>query len=772
MNKILISILSIIVTLLGHAQNNNLSLTKDYIGNNTGFAKIHLPVFEENKGQVTGEDADKVRFIFKDEKVTIFLLENGIAYQFSKKHYPNGFNNSHSSPEGIQIEEKLDQEIKTETYRMDVILKGANQNPIITTEGKSKDYIQYYNHDALNVYSYNKIIYHDVYPNIDWVVYTNDHTIKYDFIVHPGGDPSLIKMQTEWVEEISKNNDGSLSLRNRMGSITEQNPFSFQGEEIINTQFLVDDQIVSFGFEDFDPSQILIVDPSLQWETYYGGSGSDFSLSSVTDASGNVYLSGQTESINNIASGGYQNSFSGYVHDAFLVKFNSNGVRQWATYYGGNNQSDGNSCAIDDLGNVYLCGSTSATSNIAYLGHQNTYNGTGGDAFLVKFNSNGIRQWGTYFGDIGIDEGASCVTDPFGNVYLSGWTQSTANIAMGGHQNTFGGGQFDAFLAKFNDTGVLQWSTYYGGSESERGISCASDNSGNIFLSGNTASYTGISSNGFQNIYAGSVDAFLSKFDTNGSLVWSTYFGGTGSESGEKCVVNSSGDVYLAGNTASTSYTPFDGHQTIYGGNGDAFLAKFDNAGSFQWATYYGGSEWDRGYACAVDDFGFVYLGGVTESPNNISHLGHQNIHGGIQDAFLVQFNSSGVRQWATYYGGSGYDYGQSCSTDSFGNVYLSGYTDTLLNMSVGGHQDVYGGGWRDGFLVKFESDICIPSYNDDFINTCSNYTWIDGNTYTTSTNTPTYTYIGGSANGCDSIVTLNLTINNLVTGTDIQICL
>src|SRR5690606_17519606 len=142
-----------------------------------------------------------------------------------------------------------------------------------------------------------------------------------------------------------------------------------------------------------------------------------------------------TLSNTNITSGGHQNAYGGGSNDAFLVKFNTDGVRLWGTYYGGSAIDYGSSCASDGTGNVYLSGRTQSASNIASGGHQNTYGGSS-DAYLVKFNSDGVRQWATYYGGSDTDYGSSCATDGSGNVYLAGRTKSANNIASGGHQNT------------------------------------------------------------------------------------------------------------------------------------------------------------------------------------------------------------------------------------------------------------------------------------------------------------------------------------------------
>jgi hypothetical protein len=484
--------------------------------------------FEENKGQVTGADGKNVKFVFKEGNLSMFLMQSGIAYQFNKVTYPEGYKplDKFASTEERIKTERLQSQIQTETYRMDVNLEGANPNPTIKKEGRSEDYIQYYNHNALDVRSYQKVTYYEVYPNIDWVVYVNKNAganepkVKYDFIVHPGGDPSQIKLKTEWVEELTTNDDGSITMKNRMGSISEQRPVSFQDGKDVKTNFMIDNNTILFHLENFDKNKDLTIDPGLVWATYYGGSIEDKGNSCAVDGSGNVYLTGATESTNNIASGGHQNTFGGNS-DAFLVKFNSSGVRQWATYYGGSEYDYGNSCATDNSGNVYLAGATESTNNIASGGHQNSYGG-GYDAFLVKFNSSGVRQWATYYGGSGVVylQGNSCSTDGNGNVYLAGVTSSASNIASGGHQNSFGGGGTDAFLVKFNSAGIRQWATYYGGSEYDYGNSCATDLSGNVYLAGYTESTNNIASGGHQNTYGGGGDGYLVKFDnsTNSSL--------------------------------------------------------------------------------------------------------------------------------------------------------------------------------------------------------------------------------------------------------------
>jgi hypothetical protein len=476
--------------------------------------------------------------------------------------------------------------------------------------------------------------------------------------------------------------------------------------------------IAIFGFATISMAQNVRA-----WGTYYTGTGQvwpngeDRGQACITDAAGNVYMVGTTNSNSDIATVGAHQTicaggdtiggFSGT--DAFLVKFNSSGVRQWATYYGGSEWDYGTSCAIDASGNIYMIGSTSSTSGIATAGaHETTVN----DGFLVKFNSSGVRQWGTYFEG----NGNACTTDASGNVYIVGLTNSTSGIATAGAHQTVMSGSGDAFLVKFNSSGVRQWGTYFGGNASvptgnETGISCATDASGNVYMVGMTHSTSGIATVGAHQTAGGTqfFDAFLVKFNSTGVIQWGTYYDGLGDTQPNSCATDASGNVYMAGQVFqellpdSGISTP-GAHQTTYGGGfTDAFLVKFDPNGVRQWGTYYGGSGLEEGTSCAIDPSGNVYMAGHTGSTTGIATAGaHQTVFGGGGlDGFLVCFNSSGVRQSGTYYGEC---FVSDCATDASGNVYMAGITTSSSGIATAGaHQTANGNsGYNDAFLVKF----------------------------------------------------------------------
>ncbi len=487
-----------------------------------------------------------------------------------------------------------------------------------------------------------------------------------------------------------------------------------------------------------------------QWATYYGGTGFESSAACSIDASGNIYFSGQTDSQTNISTpSSHQAVYGGGASDYFLVKFNSGGVRLWATYYGGS-ASDGTTgnTTIDNNGDIYICGDTKSSNGISTPGcHQPVYAGSGSDrdGFVAKFNSNGIRLWGTYYGGSGEDLMIGTCNDASGNLFVSGSSVSTAGISsVGSYQAAFGGGTNDAFLVKFNSSGVRQWATYYG-------------------------------------------DA--------------------AADDGERCGTDLNGDVYLVGKTASTNgITTVGSYQTVYGGGAtDAYIVKFSGLGVRLWGTYFGGTDSDGATACVTDPSGYVVVTGLTKSTSNIGTTGsYQSVFGGgtQEDALLVKFSTTGLIQWGTYYGGSGRESGEDVAIDASGKLYMGGLTGTsggTVIATAGSHQSGFVGG-NDGFLVQFtDCNAPTPPVNTTAVanlTLCSNNSttvsatasgavnWYNtasspivlgtGNTFVTpALGSGTYTFFAGTTNTCSPSgrTAVTITVNPLITINSGAIC-
>jgi gliding motility-associated-like protein len=717
------------------------------------FSKNTFWAFEENKGQVTGADAKIVKYFYNQGNLTMFLTEKGIVYQFTKMHYPDGYAEYMRGKYRMDLDSmrEYQKKIYAETYRMDIELVGANKNCEIVTEGKSPDYIQYYNHNALDVHAYQKITYKNIYPNIDWVIYTkpsktvdgrlsSDDFIKYDFIVHPRGNPAYIRLQTTWVEDLKINENGSLSLKNRMGEIIENKPISFQNGREIETKFIQKENTIQFQVNNYQFNQDLVIDPTIVWATYYGGTDVEYPDNVCNDNLGNVYISGSTGSTTNIASGGYKNTYGGNV-DAFLVKFNPDGTRIWATYYGGSNAEftglffKSGGCSTDSSNNVYLVGYTSSSTNIAYNGFENNYTGNAfvGCAFIVKFNAIGQRLWGTYYNGV---SDASCVVDKKNKfLYLLSYSGTVNRATSGVHQN-FVRGKKDAVLSKFDLNGNRIWATYYGGQKDERSSYIAIDNIGNIYITGTTYSQDNISYNGHQDTFIGCIaycrygyssdtsDIFLAKFNPNGALIWATYYGGSGFENSAYCITDYIGNVYLGGSTISSDRIAINGYRNYSPPFHESpFLVKFNSSGTRIWGTYYGdtlaSSNGATGlYNGSCDNQGNIYIAGSSLAVDTTVYTsdGFQTAYSGIYDGLIVKFNPSGNRIWSTLWGGNESETLSSISI--FNNlIYVTGstYSDSLYssysgstNLGYKGHKMNYSGN-SDNILAKICSQTDTP---------------------------------------------------------------
>ena len=679
--------------------------------------------FTENKGQVHNqwnEDRKDVLFGASNNGLGVHLTSTGVSYQLYRVEGWNAI--------PTNTDAKAQKKIKQASiYRLD--LQWIHTNPAKTVVGNhslpgTTNYILN-DGNTVRALSYGEVVYQNIYKGVDLKWYEKNHDLEYDFIVKPGGDYRQIAFSIEGAKKISVSKANELILETPFGKIVQKAPVAFQAGNILPATWKVDGKVIRFDVQNVNPALELVIDPVVRvWGTYYGGSNDDRGWNCATDASGNVYMSGDVSNSTGtiIATSGSHQSTIGGSYDAFLVKFNSAGVRQWATFYGASGNEFEPEVAVDPAGNVYMASYTDAgtTTVIATAGsHQSSSGGGVNDAFLVKFDANGIRQWATYYGGTGLDFPRNLCTDASGNVYMVGQTSSAGgtNIAStGAHQPSLSG-LFEGFLVKFNGAGVRQWGTYYGGTSDDRVYGVSVDGSGNVYISGDSYS-TGsgvISTTGSHQVnLGGSADAFLCKFNSSGVRQWATYYGGTGDESESVCTTDINGNVFMIGTTSSAGGTVIataGSHQSAFGGGArDAYIASFDANGVRQWGTYYGGTGTDWVHACTMDPSKMIYFSGYSNSTGTViaTPNGFQPANNGGNDDFFACFNAQGKRFYGTFYGGSG---NEDCGRESIavggGYVYLSGLTTTgtsTVIASSGAHQTALGGS-NDGFLAKFQVD-------------------------------------------------------------------
>lgn len=416
-----------------------------------------------------------------------------------------------------------------------------------------------------------------------------------------------------------------------------------------------------------DASQICMLtkfnpEGEVVWSTFYGGDDAVTSQVGI-DGDNNIYLAGTTYSTTGIATeGAFQSALSirndgGNETSGFIAKFNSDGVLQWGTYY----PSVIFTFCTDTQGNVYITGSTSRITGIStpntfepdYLYPENEESSLSQNGFLSKFDTNGNRVWGTYYG---FSNGIGVAVDDFGSVYLAGQgvEEGTGFYATPNcHQSQKGGG----FLTKFDDTGNRLWSTYYGSATETTNIYDLQINKDEVYLGGITSSATKIATSGaHQTILAGGIDTFLAKFNIYGERLWGTYYGGESIDfdyifpySG-KMISFAENDVYFTSSTQSTTGIATTGaFKENYEGEGtfDNFIVKFNKQGERIWGMYYGGSKDESASGVIPIAENSFYIYGTTGSVNNIGTEGSQqpNLEGidgdtyGVYNAYLARFD-------------------------------------------------------------------------------------------------------------------------------------
>jgi hypothetical protein len=341
-----------------------------------------------------------------------------------------------------------------------------------------------------------------------------------------------------------------------------------------------------------------------------------------------------------------------------------------------------------------------------------------------------VLSYSTYLGGSDMDYANGIAVDPSGNAYVTGYTASIDFPLVTPAQSSPGGGTctdgvatiacFDAFVTKLNPAGTgLVYSTYLGGSGQDYGTRIALDASGDAYVTGYTNSTDFPVQNALQSENAGGFDVFVAELSADGaSLIYSTYWGGSGDDIGTGVAVDSSGNAYISGYTASPDFPVTSGAlQANYGGGDhDGFVVKVSLRGAeLGYSTFLGGSADDYAYGVAVDSAGDAYVTGATNSPNFPTVNAFQpNYAGGLcavapntfpcYDAFVAKLNPAGSALiYSTYLGGTGSDYGYAIALDGSSNAYVTGYTtSTNFPTTAGAFQRVFGGSY-DAFVAKLD---------------------------------------------------------------------
>jgi hypothetical protein len=616
------------------------------------YGKLPLS-FEANQGQ----SDPQVKFLSRGNGYSLFLTDSAAVLALSK------------SEPGAKAK------VRTDLVRME--LAGAAHGSQVSGTDRLPGTSNYFigNDPAkwhANVPTYARVKYAGVYPGVDLVYYGNQRQLEYDFVVSPNADPKPVRLHFAGAETLKLNADGELTVVARNGEIAFHKPVIYQMKdgrrEPVDGSFqLLANNDIAFRLGAYDRTRELVIDPTLEYSTYLGGTGPDTALGITTDSTGAAYLTGIAVSTDfPVTSGVFQpdnNESSSARSNGFVTKINAGGT---ALVY-----------------STYLGGSADSCSN----------------------NKNTLTQG---------DYGAAIAVDTDGDAYITG-TACGDNFptTTGAFQTTFStDAASNAFITKLNPGGSkLIYSTYLGGSgdfySGDFGTAIAINSSGDAYVTGQTSSSDfPVTKGAFQTTNkntGGTNTGFVTEMNSTGTkLVYSTYLGGSGTggtvpgDSGQGIAINAAGDAYVTGYTYSKDFPVTSGvyqttNKAFSGGGSNAFVTELNPTGTaLAFSTFLGGSNnadnpLDVAYGIALDSEGNVYVAGGTGATDfPVTTGAFQTTNKGASDfanGFVTKFNPTGTKLvYSTYLGGTGQtgcggERVEALALDSQGDTYLTGYT-------------------------------------------------------------------------------------------------
>jgi hypothetical protein len=478
------------------------------------------------------------------------------------------------------------------------------------------------------------------------------------------------------------------------------------------------------------------------WAANISSSGNDVGQGICSDNLGGIYVTG---SFSSNVTFYHENGVIGNtkIHsgngDCFIAKYNNSGTVQWAANISGIGSEIGRSICSDNLGGIYVTGEfTSSTVNFYHangvVGNTKIHSGNG-DCFIAKYNNSGTIQWAANISGSGSEIGRSICSDNLGGIYVTGeFTSSTVTFY---HANGVVGttkihsGSNDCFIAKYNNSGTVQWAANISGSGSEIGRSICSDNLGGIYVTGEftSSTVTFYHANGVvgtTKIHSGGGDCFIAKYNNSGTVQWAANISGSGSEIGRSICSDNLGGIYVTGEFASSTVTFYHANGVVgttktNSGSGDCFIAKYNNSGTVQWAANISGSGSEIGLSICSDNLDGIYAIGFfngssvtfyhADSVVGTTKINRNNI--GIYTCFIAKYNNSGIVQWVADIGSSSI-LGRSICSDNLGRIYITGQYGSSItfynaNGSSSGITKINSGG-DDCYIACYQDAYYLPN--------------------------------------------------------------
>jgi hypothetical protein len=716
------------------------------------FANLPLS-FEANQGQVQSD----IKFLSRGQLCNLIIEPTSATLSLYDVDHSVA-SNERSGVSSVQTRNLL------------VRFVGANMDAEVVGDSPLKGTANYLigNEPAgwrRSIPMFGQVVVRKLYAGVDLVYYGNQNRLEFDFNVAAGADALSIVMQFDGADMVRIAEEGDLVIRLGNREIRQQKPFAYQmaGSERrqVPCEYSMNSggKTVHFRIGEYDKKLALIIDPILSYSSYFGGTGTDNAWDVAIDASGAVYIAGDTLTAQlPTTPASFQTNFGGsttFSGDAFVAKLDGTLTNLvYLTYLGGMTGDAAQALAVDGAGNVYLTGYTDSTN---FPTANTTFTNINGnphpeldlhylDAFVTKLNASGSSlDYSLYLGGSRAEQCYGISVDSAGQAYVVGGTTSSNLFRLNAAQTNYGGGE-DAFIAKLNAAGQVLYCTYFGGTNQDRGINIMGDAAGFATIVGFTRSVNFPVTNAIQsNLNQSSNlttarDAFVARFTPDGVPVYSTFWGGIADDQGSGLALDAMANAVVTGWTSSTNFfvtsnslpTAVISNRT----SREFFVSSLDLSGAPLYSLIFGGTASDESRDVAVDLDGNIIVVGNTSSTNlpttnTVGFLTTTNA--GSNDVFVVQFSPGGDSLlYSVYLGGRRDDTGYGVAVDPSGNAYVVGRTASTnfpTTNSPGVAPFTRSQGSFDAFLAKVsippvlaltmggdELEVSWPAFNPEYV--------------------------------------------------------